>query len=364
MGCRSSSVSKPGNWVRVAAKLRNGSRYFGACRAAGGRNGKFKREITFREHIVGHRYYKQNSLSRTFGKTKAAISKMLDSPSGLEAVIKWNFLGRKFRRELDREQTSLAVNCTVKFSRNTLLIAVFRVDGSLEADDDHRNFVPASIGGRWSTIFRKEGRREAGEFYQASDVNIDKSSIDRWKGIFSGVKSFCREEKRDEVERERGEVAEPNCLIDRNVVRTWTEENFSSILQCRRQRRVNSTPLRGPAMTTMLVFFPSSIDLSALKRRALLASASLLPRLPATERKDHRQSPVTDAALDVLNEKIQGEDSTFPVLNPETYSGAGDINGTGKLVLQTRDVGSLRSSKTLIYPKGVARLESRTSTVH
>ena len=48
------------------------------------------------------------------------------------------------------------------------------------------------------------------------------------------------------MEREQGEVAEPNCLIDRNVVRTWTEENFSSILQCRRQRRVNSTPLRGP----------------------------------------------------------------------------------------------------------------------
>lgn len=71
---------------------------FRAYRLAGGRNGKFKREITFREHIVGHRYYKQNSLSRTFGKTKAAISKMLDSPSGLETVIKWNFLGRKFRR--------------------------------------------------------------------------------------------------------------------------------------------------------------------------------------------------------------------------------------------------------------------------
>lgn len=60
----------------------------------GGRDIKFEHEITFREHIVGHRYYKRNSLSRTFGKTKANISKMLDSPSGLEAVIKWNFLGR------------------------------------------------------------------------------------------------------------------------------------------------------------------------------------------------------------------------------------------------------------------------------
>lgn len=60
----------------------------------GGRDIKFKHEITFRKHIVGHRYYKRNSLSRTFGKTKANISKMLDSPSGLEAVIKWNFLGR------------------------------------------------------------------------------------------------------------------------------------------------------------------------------------------------------------------------------------------------------------------------------
>lgn len=86
------------------------------------RNGKFKRKIIFLG-IISHGYYNRNSSSTTFGKIKATISKILDSPSGLETVIKWNFHGRT-REVLECEKPpSRNVTFRTRNSRVIQLIA-------------------------------------------------------------------------------------------------------------------------------------------------------------------------------------------------------------------------------------------------
>lgn len=86
------------------------------------RNGKFKCKIIFLG-IISHGYYKRNSSSTTFGKIKATISKILDSPSGLETVIKWNFHGRT-REVLECEKPpSRNVTFRTRNSRVIQLIA-------------------------------------------------------------------------------------------------------------------------------------------------------------------------------------------------------------------------------------------------